>query len=194
MLPDINLLPKYERQSSFSSIIFFIGLVICLLLFAVMLFFYFDTKGDIKAANVDLQRLNEQKTLLEAKLAAHDMEDSGVMFENAVRYAEHHIIPTSYFIDELITLLPENSYLSHYNYSGQIVEIDTQFETMTAAATYVAKLNKSDYVKDVKVNQMDAFEFEPLEDEDFNSIPRYHVRYSIDVKQSKLREGGKADE
>ena len=199
MLPDINLLPDYERQSSLLYVLFWIGLVICFILFGVLGYFYFTEKSSLEDMEKQLQQVNDEKMILEEKLASSNSEDETGTLENAVLYAENHLIPTSKFIDELLTLLPENGYLSNYYYNYQSVDIETQLETMSDAAAYVVALEQSDYVKDIKVNNMDIFELGNEEnsvegEEVFDMIPRYNVSYSINVDQLYMKEEGEGDE
>lgn len=195
MLPDINLLPKYEKQNSVTYILFIIGLVIVILLFGVLLYIYFSSKSSLEDTEQNLTQLNQEKTILEERLNNANSDDDTGTLESAVEYAELHIIPTSNFIDELFEILPENGYLSNYNYGYQSVDIETQFETMSDAAAYVAELNRSESVRNIVVNEISTFELsatgeteeEINEEELFETIPRYNVSYSIDVNQEYLK-------
>lgn len=201
MLPDINLLPEYERENSFLYILFWIGLIISFILFGVLGYFYFTEKNSMKETDSLLQELYDEKSQLEEQLAALTTEEETDSIVNAATFIENHLIPTSAFIDELITLLPENGYLSNYNYTYQSVDIETQFETMGEAADYVSALLASNYVKDAMINEIYTFELSSEENEAgeneeemFNVIPRYNVSYTIDVDQSFMREAGGGNE
>lgn len=201
MLPDINLLPEYERENSLLYILFWIGLIISFILFGVLGYFYFTEKNSMKETDSLLQELYDEKSQLEEQLAALTTEEETDSIVNAATFIENHLIPTSAFIDELITLLPENGYLSNYNYTYQSVDIETQFETMGEAADYVSALLASNYVKDAMINEIYTFELSSEENEAgeneeemFNVIPRYNVSYTIDVDQSFMREAGGENE
>lgn len=201
MLPDINLLPEYERENSLLYILFWIGLIISFILFGVLGYFYFTEKNSMKETDSLLQELYDEKSQLEEQLAALTTEEETDSIVNAATFIENHLIPTSDFIDELITLLPENGYLSNYNYTYQSVDIETQFETMGEAADYVSALLASNYVKDAMINEIYTFELSSEENEAgeneeemFNVIPRYNVSYTIDVDQSFMREAGGGNE
>lgn len=201
MLPDINLLPEYERENSLLYILFWIGLIISFILFGVLGYFYFTEKNSMKETDSLLQELYDEKSQLEEQLAALTTEEETDSIVNAATFIENHLIPTSAFIDELITLLPENGYLSNYNYTYQSVGIETQFETMGEAADYVSALLASNYVKDAMINEIYTFELSSEENEAgeneeemFNVIPRYNVSYTIDVDQSFMREAGGGNE
>lgn len=55
MLPDINLLPEYERENSLLYILFWIGLIISFILFGVLGYFYFTEKNSMKETDSLLQ-------------------------------------------------------------------------------------------------------------------------------------------
>ena len=201
MLPDINLLPEYERENSLLYILVCIGLIIIIILLGVLVYVYFTEKNSMKETDSLLQELYDEKSQLEEQLAALTTEEETDSIVNAATFIENHLIPTSAFIDELITLLPENGYLSNYNYTYQSVDIETQFETMGEAADYVSALLASNYVKDAMINEIYTFELSSEENEAgeneeemFNVIPRYNVSYTIDVDQSFMREAGGGNE
>src|SRR5690606_26756156 len=147
-------LPEYERENSFLYILFWIGLIISFILFGVLGYFYFTEKNSMKETDSLLQELYDEKSQLEEQLAALTTEEETDAIVNAATFVENHLIPTSDFIDELITMLPENGYLSNYNYTYQSVDIETQFETMGEAADYVSALLASNYVKDAMINEI----------------------------------------
>lgn len=202
MIPDINLLPEYERQSSILYLIFLIGLILCIILYGVLGFFYFSEKNKLNEIETELTELNEQKAILEGQLAALHTEEEDSYFI-AAAYADHLLIPTSSLIDEFMELLPMNGYLTNYRYSYQSVEIDTQFDSLFDAASYFSALKDSDFVRDVRIHYLNAFDLEEDETEgelqvnestDYDVIPRYDVNYTIDLNQSFMKEAGDRDE
>ncbi|WP_026906456.1 PilN domain-containing protein [Paucisalibacillus globulus] len=197
MLPEINLLPKIERQSSVHYIIFLSGLIICLLLFSALIYFYLNAKSDLNEVNRNISQLEQEKTILEQRINNLDTGDETDVFEKVATFVEQQIIPTSNFIDELLVLLPEHGYLSNYAYNYQSVQIETQFETMTAAADYVEDLNSSDYIKNVQVNTMNTFELGDAQDDNeeiYSTIPRYTVNITIEVDEQFMIQEGEGHE
>lgn len=200
MLPDINLLPKYERQNSLPYILFLSGVIVSLLMFALLIFFYFNTKGSLEDSHQNLSKLNQEKSLLEEQLASLNTGTQGGSVEDVVTYIDQHMIPSSFLVGELLDILPDKGYLSDFNYNYQSVDIVTQFETMSDAAAYVVALNQSEYVKNIQVGQMNTMELdgqdreEENEDDIYSNLPRYNVSYSIDVDQATLREAGERNE
>lgn len=192
MQPDINLLPKYERQSSLFSIIFIGVFVIWLLFTSVVIYQYVHTKSSLKQINTQVAELTEKKTSLEQQLAAMQSVEHGSL-ATAVEYAEDVTFPTSRLIDNLINSLPEHSYFSDYDYNEGAIKIQSQFETMDVAADYVAKLVASDYINDVKVERVEAFEIDGNE-LSFTTVPRYDVTQQLQANIAKLKEEANGDE
>lgn len=193
MRPEVNLLPKYERYSNASYILFIVGLVICLLLAGTLVYFYFSTKSELETAQASVNTLTEQKNDLETRLNTEGTSDSDSL-EDAIMFAESYVIPTSILIDELFVLLPDNSYLSDYLYDYNTVKIETQFEEGSDTADYVDELTNSPYMDNVKIDLVEAYEPFPGETNDMDTIvnydvlPRYNAFYSFEVNGIELRE------
>ena len=187
MQPDINLLPKYERQRSILSIIFISGFVIWLLVASLLTYQYVHTKSALKQINAQVEELTEKKANLEREAAAMQSFEQASL-ASAVEYAESVTFPTSRLIDNLIELLPEHSYFSNYDYNEGEVKIQSQFETMDVAAEYVAKLVASDYINEVKVEKVESFDIEGSDQIRFNTLPRYDVTQLLQANIQKLKE------
>lgn len=202
MLPDINLLPKYERRSSLLYYLFICGIIVWILLLSFIIYQFINEKSQLKEVEIEKTELTAIKESLERRLL--QLESSGVGgLEEMIGHVEKHTIPTSPFIDRLMTLLPEQGNLVEYSYTEGAVEIDTQFETMSDASEYVAALNASDHIRDIKIDKVETFELgapqetEAQEDENgetYTVIPRYHITYSIDVNRTNLMKEANEDE
>jgi len=199
MLPDINLLPKYDRQNSLTYILFLIGLFLGLIVLIGLIVYYFYIRGSLEDTSQRLSQVQQEKQLFEEQFTKLELEETDT-FQTVYTYIDQQIVPTSYLIDELINRLPDSSYLSRFNYNYQTVDIETQFETMSDTATYVEELIRSEYVHGVKVDQVNTFELDPIEtteeesDDIYDTVPRYHVSYSLEVNHAYLKEVGKSDE
>ncbi|MEN2467097.1 PilN domain-containing protein [Ornithinibacillus sp. JPR2-1] len=190
MLPEVDLLPKIERQNSALYLLFVSGLLLFLLLLLVFIYSFFTTKHALGEIEQNLAEVNEEKTMLLEQVTSLKESNDKDTYGQAMAYAEHQIIPTSRFIDELIALLPESGYLSSYTYNYQSVTIETQLETMSDVAAYFSELNASPFITDVKVNQMNTFDITSYQDRTdmYELIPRYTVNYTIDVDQRYMKE------
>lgn len=197
MLPNINLMPKYERQSS-AYFIIIVGLfVIWLLLLAYLIFQYVTTNGEIDRIQAKSEELNLEKIALEKQLAER-AEEQEETHEDAVRFASQLVLPTSVLIHELIRNLPDNGYLTQYSYTNGEVEIDTQFEEMNDGADYIVKLVDSKNVKDAVIDELVTFEHgvngAAIRGTAYQIVPRYQMVYSLEVNRHQLREEMKQNE
>lgn len=208
MLPDINLLPKYEKERSLLYIIFIIGLILAFLLTGFVVYQYITVSNELKEVNTRNTELAEAKEILELQMTKQEPDEKEGMKE-AVAYAERYVVPTSKLIDQLMTFLPATGYLSQYEYQEGKVAIDAHFETMTDASTYVAKLDASEFIKNAKVNSLETFELDASEtstedeadDESaaevispFELLPRYQVTYSFEINSFQLKKETKENE
>ncbi|RWR11857.1 hypothetical protein QNH23_00060 [Siminovitchia fortis] len=200
MLPDINLLPKYKRERSLLYILFLAGLILAILFTGFLGYQYITVHNELKETNEQNKELTKQKETLQVQTAEQESNQKEAMRE-AVAYAEKYVIPTSKLIDQLMTFLPTTGYMSQYNYNEGEVVIESHFETMTDASSYMAKLNASDFIKNPIVNRLETFELEAPEanadSEDeadnqaelsiFELLPRYQVTYSFEINPAQLK-------
>ena len=183
MLPEVNLLPKYERTESVLYNVFIVGVILLILLAGILSYFYFTTKSELSKVEERVESLSHEKELLEASIAGMQKVET-TNFEDIVAYVDSFATPTSILVDELIALLPEHGYLSALTYDFNSVQIETQFETLPDSSTYVADLLESVYLKDVEVDQISTFSLDGESEDmlaDNDVIPRYHVDYSLEI-------------
>src|SRR5690625_515642 len=128
MIPEINLLPKYERQNIVLYRLFIIGLIVVLLTFIGLMYTFFHTKANISKVEEQNEQLAEEQVLLETQLA-NAGSNKPESLEAVVSYAEKQVFPTSMLIEEFNNLLPGNAYLTTYDYVFGNVDIEAQFET-----------------------------------------------------------------
>lgn len=196
-LPDVNLLPKYERQSRSAYYIFITMIVIILISFILLGFYYFSTKNKVQTAEAEYEELSIEVEGLEAQVQQYESGGASSL-EQAVAFAENHNIPTSAFIVELDTLLPEQSYLSEYEYGSQVAEVTSHFETLDSVAGYTTELITSDYIRDTKVDEVTTFILKDEEQEenevDFETTPRYEAFFTLQINKQKLKGATQKDE
>lgn len=190
-LPEINLLPEFRRDNHIQSFFFYLFVVLILLSFVVIGYFYFTTNSKLETLSQQSSELSEQRDLLAAQKAELE-SDKGSAYEQAVTFVQNYAVPTSTLIVELNHLLPENSYLSNYDYSSSGVNIQSHFETLDAVAQYTNLLTNSELISDTKVDSINTFTLKEEETEDvstqFNTIPRYESDFSLTINKRKLKE------
>src|SRR5690625_3394970 len=164
-LPDINLLPKYERQSSKSFILYTSLIVMIVLLLLFFGTYYFITKSKLHSVETTYQQLSSEAEVLHEQLKNIETDHSSSLKE-AVHFARNHTIPTSTFILEINDLLPKHSYLGEYEYGNQVAEVTGHFETLDSVAEYTTELASSSYINDTKVNIIETFTLKDEESEE----------------------------
>lgn len=187
-LPDINLLPQYERQSERSSYLFIIFVLITILSFILIGVFYFITKNNLTAAEKEYEQLNEREEVLLTEIDQLDI-GGGPTLADAVAFAEQQTIETSHLVSHLANLLPANSYLSTYEYDSSGASISAHFKELNIIANYTTNLTDSDFLLDTKVNDIQAV----MEDES-DVVNYYDTQYTLDVNKQKLKKETKEDE
>lgn len=192
MLPEINLLPDYERHSSISYVLFIVGIIIGLILFITLAIFYFNFKGKLTSAEEEYAQLVQEKEILEQQIVTLE-ESHEETLEGAISFAEQFILPASPLVEELVLQLPNDSYLSSYEYSYGSVQITSQHENKGDVATYVDNLVTSELMKDVKLDRVETFGLIDMEDlEQENNY--YEAIHSIQIDRTHLVEEVQNDE
>ena len=195
-LSDINLLPQYERRRGSSGLIYILLIILVIAAFAYVGTTYFMTKSNLEKLDREYASLTENADTLTTELNALE-SDSTTTKDDAVSFVSGHTIPTSIFIVELFSLLPEHSYLSSYNYSSLQANITTQFEALDDVAQYTNRLTHSDYTRDAKVNRIHTFDWRDFPESyltEFDVISRYEATFSLDVDKWSLKGAAKEDE
>lgn len=200
MIPDINLLPKYNRQDSVAYIVFSIGFILAFLVLIGLIVYYFYLRGALEDTSDRLAQVQQERDVLAARVAELEQDNSD-SFLDVYTYIDQQVTPTSFLIDELVNTLPVHSYLYQFDYADQTAEVDIQFETMSDTAAYVEELIKSDFIKNATVDEMNSHELEfsdESEEQDpddfYHTIPRYQVRYTVEVDHAYLKEAGNSNE
>ena len=192
MVPEINLLPKMERQKSNSILIIAIGLI--LFITVILLFFiqYFSIKGDIETLTAEETYSVAEREELTQLVKDINMSGQGNL-QTSVSFAESVSKPVSPLLIEVNALLEEHTYLREYEFTNQSINITIDVETMMSMSKFVDKLLVSEYFSDAKVESVTHFELsnstESIE-ERFEIIPRYSAIINLVVNQSYLENGG----
>lgn len=192
MVPEINLLPKRERQKSNFILILTIGLV--LLITAILLLFiqYYSVKDDIETLTGEETYSIAEKEDLTQLVNDVNMAGQGDL-QTSVTFAESVSKPVSPLLIEVNTLLEKHTYLRQFEFMDQTILISVDVETMTSLSKFVDKLLVSNSFSDVKVESVTNFDLsnssESVEKR-FEIIPRYSAIINLDIDQSYLENGG----
>lgn len=196
-LPDINLLPQYERHSERSFYAFIILFIFIIISFVLIGVFYFTTKSKLADVETELDELETRAEQLQIELSALESDGSSSL-ETAVTFANQNTYLTSILIEETVDLLPDHSYLKDFDYDVRETNITAHFERFDHISQYTTKLTTSNITEDVKVNEIETFDLkeEIIEGEEilFHVIPRYELHMSVQVNKDALKEAEEQDE
>lgn len=193
MVPEINLLPKMERQKSNSILVLVISLILLVTILLLLSVQYMSLKKEVNRLTEEETYATEEKEDLTEQVNLINISDQGTLAESVV-FAENVSYPVSPLLIEVDSLLEENTYLRRFDFMEQSVDVSVDFETMTAISNFVEKLLQSDYFTDVKIEQISNFEADQdLEDSriiNFEIIPRYSATINLTIDQVYLSAGG----
>ncbi len=197
-LPDINLLPEHERDTSFLFPLF-IGLtVLMLVLYSFSAYQYFTASKKLSAAEEEHATLMEEEAELTAKISATEGDDI-TSVRDIAEFLGAQDVHTSIFIKEMNDLLPEErSYLANYQYTTNEATMTVHLETLDAVAYYTEAIKESDYTRDVKVDNISIFDPVDSSEENeilyFNEVLRYEANYTILLNKQAIKGEQEADE
>ncbi|MEK5207716.1 hypothetical protein [Psychrobacillus sp. FSL H8-0510] len=192
MVPEINLLPKRERQKSNFILILAISLVLLITVILLLFIQYFSVKGDIETLTAEETYTVAEKEDLTQLVNEINMSGQGDL-QTSVTFAESVSKPVSPLLIEVNTLLEKHTYLRQFEFVNQTILISVDVETMTSLSKFVDKLLVSNYFSDVKVESVTNFDLSnssESEEKKFEIIPRYSAIINLNIDQSYLENGG----
>lgn len=192
MVPEINLLPKRERQKSNFILILAISLVLLITVILLLFIQYFSVKGDIETLTAEETYTVAEKEDLTQLVKEINMSGQGDL-QTSVTFAESVSKPVSPLLNEVNTLLEKHTYLRQFEFVNQNILISVDVETMTSLSKFVDKLLVSNYFSDVKVESVTNFDLSnssESEEKKFEIIPRYSAIINLNIDQSYLENGG----
>ena len=194
MIPDINLLPKLERTSTSSKLVYILMGGGAILAVAVCVFMYTTSTLNLRNIQAEEQQLTTQQTELQTQLDVLLGLNTGSL-EESLAFVERVSYPVSPLIDETQKLMLDDTYLRSYSFSEEAVTIEADFEVLSDVSHYVDALNNSQYFSDVQVETVSNFEVNPTGDEKtdrekFLEVPRYSTSIVLLIDSMYLATGG----
>ena len=199
MIPNINLLPKTHRRGSNSNLLLILVGIVGVIVLSVFTWQYFSVRGDVTDYTKQQERLQDELATLETKLTTLASNLTKGSLEESVSFVERVSYAVSPLIDEAEDLLPNNTYLTNYEFSETAVSISVNFETIASIAQYVSLLENSPYFNDAQLSTVSQLEIAvgetaeadtTKEKEKFKEIPRYSTSISLAINESYLANGG----
>lgn len=195
MIPNINLLPKLEKERSAPVWLYIVSIVVVAIILAFFIMQYFGAKNDLTSLTAQQQELTTERDDLQMQLSVLQGMNQGSL-EQSVQYVENVSYPVTPLVSETNNLLPDFSYLRSYVFSEESVVITVDFETMTAISDYLESLLASPFFTDTQLASVSNFEVDPNatseEDNDakYSQIPRYTTSITLNINKSYLATTG----
>ncbi|QFF99569.1 malate synthase [Psychrobacillus glaciei] len=193
MVPEINLLPKMERRRS-NNLFVILGVILFVVLILSISMQLFTSKKDINALTTEETQLAVERDVLSAQVSSTNLTEGQGSLSSAVDFVEGVSYPVSPLMDEVQSLLVDNTYLRDYQFDETGVILSADFETMNDLSIFIEKLIESSYFADVKVEQISSFEPVDNADEvkgtDFDVQARYSATLNLSIDQTFLSKGG----
>lgn len=195
MIPNINLLPKLEKERSGPIWLYIVSIVVVAIILALFIMQYFGAKSDLTSLIAQQQELTTERDDLQMQLSVLQGMNQGSL-EQSVQYVENVSYPVTPLVNETNNLLPDFSYLRSYVFSEESVVITVDFETMTAISDYLESLLASPFFTDTQLASVSNFEVDPNakteEDNDakYSQIPRYTTSITLSINKSYLATAG----
>ncbi|KGR91255.1 hypothetical protein CD30_07390 [Ureibacillus massiliensis 4400831 = CIP 108448 = CCUG 49529] len=195
MIPDINLIPKLEKQQTTPLWIYIMVGIISVLALAILSWQYFSAIGAVSSLESEKEILQQQRDQLQAKLTELNSTQQGSI-EETIEYVDMISYPVLPLITEIEALQPNNAYLRQYSFGVESVTITVDFETLNDVSEYVSRLSNSPYFVDIQLSDVTQFDLsndgtaEGTETENFNVIPRHTSNLTLFIDQIYLATGG----
>lgn len=195
MIPDINLIPKLEKEQSAPTLLYWILGGVAVLALAFFVWQYIGATNSINSLKAEESSLQQERDQLFAKLEELNTSANQDSIEELVKYIDLISYPVLPLINEIEGLQPNNAYLREYYFGVEEINISVDFETLSEVSKYVTRLNNSDYFVDVLVNDISQYDLESLIAEEgdlttFNIIPRHTANMTLFIDSVYLATGG----
>lgn len=193
MIPDINLIPKVERNQSDSKLLAMLLSIIVLLILGLFVWQYFNARSQITTLQAEESSLIAQRDELQTNLNDTSTVNQGTL-EQSIEFVETVSYPVSPLIDETKKLLPSNAYLRDYAFDATSVSITVDFETLRDVSTYVSRLANSAYFMDSQVGSISSYdignESEMDGETNFDVETRQTTQITLLINNTYLSTGG----
>ncbi|BDH61284.1 hypothetical protein MTP04_14140 [Lysinibacillus sp. PLM2] len=193
MIPDINLIPKLEKQQTTPLWIYIMVGIISVLALAILSWQYFSATGAVSSLESEEEILQQQRDQLQAKLTELNSTQQGSI-EETIEYVDMISYPVLPLITEIEALQPSSAYLREYSFGVESVTITVDFETLNDVSDYVSRLSNSPYFADIQLSEVTQFDLSndgtAEGTENFNVIPRHTSNLTLFIDQIYLATGG----
>ncbi|KQL53397.1 hypothetical protein AN964_07760 [Heyndrickxia shackletonii] len=183
MLVDINLIEKKHRPNLFW---FVLSGILIILAVSLAIFYSYYTSIKQQEAVLNSQLIYEKQLNKVKQNIPIDKKQQAILdLKKAIQWANDYPISTVSMLKEIITLLPERGFITHFSLrDDRTVQLTVQFDTSNDAAYYMRHLNQAKFVRDVKIENITTAD---MNASDQNILPRYFAQYTIILNESYLK-------
>jgi type IV pilus assembly protein PilN len=185
MFPEINLLPQKKKRNYvviLSMVLFFVFLIIEATIMYVQ---YDEVEFEETLVKQELQTVQQLQAVKQKELDVIRSSTAAVELSNAVDWVENYPVPTVFFIDHLVSLLPERGFLLSFSFSDSgSVAITVQFDSNREVAYFLSYLKDSAYIDSAKLNSLNT----AAVDQNEQTVPRYVGHFQLTLNKSALRQ------
>ena len=189
MIPNINLLPKLEKEKQVPIWLYIFIISGIAIVLAFFIFQYFTARSSVIELTIEQQQLTTERDELQTKLTTLKSMDKDSLYD-IVQFVESVSYPITPLITEINQLLPKFTYLRSYEFTEEGVTLEVDFETFSSISEFVASLTASDYFSDAKLGTIENFEIKETDknskSETFTMIPRYTVEIMLTINHDFL--------
>lgn len=190
MIPDINLIPKLEKEQSTSKVVYIVLGVLVVLALAFLAWQYIGANSQISSLQSQQTTLQQQRDLLEVELTNLNSVNVNSI-EETVEYVDIVSYPVLPLIIEIEGLQPNNSYLRQYSFGVDSVSITIDLETLSDVSDFVSRISNSKFFVDAQLTNVSQFTLGEGESvENFNVIPRHTANLTLTIDEIYLATGG----
>ena len=193
MIPDINLIPKLEKEQSAPKILYLILGLVAILALIFLVWQYIGASKSISSLKSEEVSLQQQRDQLNDKVTELNTTNQDSI-EDTIAYIDLISYPVLPLINEIEGLQTSNAHLREYSFGVEEVTVAVDFETMSDVSKYVTRLTNSEYFTDVLVNEVKQYDLgDQLEEsdfEDFNVLPRHTANITLYIDEIYLATGG----
>lgn len=194
MLVDINLLPKKEKKSFLTPILFLCLILLFLGTGSWIGMDYYKTSAHLDQKK---QELEQEKKFVQVqqqlKKQAEAAKKTAPLLEK-VEYVRSKEIEAVALLQHLVALLPERGYFMKYDYKDRsTIIIEVRFDTLAESSHYLHELTNSLYLTEATIEKMETTNFEETAAEEevtelAGYLPRYHAQYKIQFNKDHLHD------
>ena len=189
MLVEVNLLPEKQKKDVTLPVIILIILILIGSSALGLRSFHQTATLEVETLKQEINELQLLSTTTQQEIIEKSLSQTGEL-EQAINALHGEILPASFLLDHLVSLLPERGFFLNFDYSiPRDVYFDASFDQLDEVAQYSNALFQSAAVDEVQLTSITTNPL--LTDAELNRdkyLPRYIASFSLKINPSVVRE------